>query len=416
MLEKADFDFVRRQNRYLVLASLRREGPLARIELVRSTGLSTATITSITADLIAERLIVVASDGDEVATRSRPGRPMTKLSLNATAAMALGIEISVDLVRFALVGYDGNIIEVRQSGIAVYGSDPHTFGRNLAAAAAKFLADRGFASGRLARVAVSVQGIANASSGSIVWSPALAFTNVPICRPLEQQLAVKVTLANDANLMAQALISRDPAAFAGTTAVVFVGRGVGMGLVINGALYGGPTGGAGEFGHMSHIPGGPLCRCGRRGCIEAYAADYSIARRAAGSDPLEPPSITAIAAEQMAELVKRARRGEKAATAAFREAGLALGYGLARAIALVDIQRVLMLGPATRAFELLKPAIDEGLGEGLAAGLSHRVAIERAQVGDDLMIDGLIVALMNDLDRDVIAASSTASTQLETSS
>ncbi len=75
-----------------------------------------------------------------------------------------------------------------------------------------------------------------------------------------------------------------------------------------------------------------------------------------------------------------------------------------------------MLGPATRAFELLKPAIDEGLGEGLAAGCSHRIDIERAQVGDDLMIDGLIVALMNDLDRDVIAASSTASTQLETSS
>ncbi len=73
MLEKADFDFVRRQNRYLVLASLRREGPLARIELVRSTGLSTATITSITADLIAERLIVVASDGDELATRSPAG-------------------------------------------------------------------------------------------------------------------------------------------------------------------------------------------------------------------------------------------------------------------------------------------------------------------------------------------------------
>ena len=85
-------------------------------------------------------------------------------------------------------------------------------------------------------------------------------------------------------------------------AVVFIGYGVGMGLILNGQVYHGPTGAAAEFGHMNHLPGGPLCRCGRRGCVEAYAADYSILRWASGHADRQLPSFTAIPAGEMQAL------------------------------------------------------------------------------------------------------------------
>ena len=105
MRVKADGDFVRRQNRLLLLETLRRHGPQARIELGRQTGLSPATITSITGDLVAEGLLV-GHDG-VAATRSGPGRPLQRLKLNPVAASVLGIEISIDAISFTLASYAG---------------------------------------------------------------------------------------------------------------------------------------------------------------------------------------------------------------------------------------------------------------------------------------------------------------------
>ena len=401
MRVKADGDFVRRQNRLLLLETLRRYGPLARIELGRKTGLSPATVTSITGDMVAEGVLV--SSEDAVAARPSPGRPMQRLRLNPEAASVLGIEISIDASSFMLTAYDGSEVarEVRHERTSRAVS--RSFGPRLATEARHFLKRHGRSHGPLRRVGVSVQGIADVRRGSIAWSPAFRSRDIAIVEPLEAALGVKTTISNDTNLAALALINRRPEAFSGSAAVVFVGYGVGMGLIVNGAVYAGPNGAAAEFGHMNHIPEGPCCRCGRRGCIEAYAADYGVVRRAGGVDPASAPPLAAVAPAIMHAIEEQAKCGEPDARAAFQEAGLALGYGLARAIALLDLERVAFVGSGVSAMGLLEPSIRQGLLRGLPVGLQRNIPIEVESARHNLMTDGLTESLLGDVDRRIAA-------------
>jgi predicted NBD/HSP70 family sugar kinase len=404
MRVKADGEFVRRQNRHLLVETLRRHGPLARIELGRKIGLSPATITSITGDLLHEQLLLVCPD-EEGAARHGPGRPLQRLTLNPQAASVLGIEISVDGVKFVLAAYDGSIIERQTQRSPILDSSAGAYVRRIAADAGHFMQRQRTARGVLQRVGVSVQGIADASKGTIAWSPAFKDGNIEIVAPLEAELGVDVFISNDTNLAAQALLRRHPLAYSGSAAVVFVGYGIGMGLIIDGAVYPGPSGAAAEFGHMNHIPDGLLCRCGRHGCIEAYAADYGIFRAANGIAAEEGPMLAAVDPAAMTAIEQRARAGDPAALSAFQQAGSALGYGLARTIALLELERVALVGSGLTAFSLLEPSLRQGLEQGLPGGLHKHIPVEVEPSNNNLMTDGLMDQLLGDVDRRLSAHS-----------
>src|SRR5690606_10640563 len=116
---------------------------------------------------------------------------------------------------------------------------------------------------------------------------------------------VPVAVANDCKLIARALHASEPDYFGDSFAAVLLSHGIGMGLFVNGNLVGGIGSSATEFGHMTFQPGGARCRCGRRGCIEAYAGDYGIWRAAHGFDPQSQP-VEDLDAATMRELADRA--------------------------------------------------------------------------------------------------------------
>jgi predicted NBD/HSP70 family sugar kinase len=204
--------------------------------------------------------------------------------------------------------------------------------------------------------------------------------------------------------MAEALLGSDPARFAGTSAIVFIGYGVGMGLIINGQVYHGATGAASEFGHMNHVIGGPLCRCGRQGCIEAYAADYAIMRLAEGTEMSGPPMSKRVPQEQMIALEDRARHGDQTALNAFARAGEALGYGIARMVSVISPEHVLIAGPGTRAMALIEPNLRRAFAEALVKELRRNVDIEAIPVDNDMIVRGGIEDALHRLDREVFAA------------
>src|SRR5690606_19254005 len=108
-----------------------------------------------------------------------------------------------------------------------------------------------------------------------------------------------------------------------------------------------------EFGHMNHIPGGALCRCGSRGCIEAYAADYGVLR-SAFSVPETAAPAPAVPAQQYDVLIQRAETGDRSATHAFNLAGRAIGYGLSRMLSMFDPTHILIMGPGSRALTVMR--------------------------------------------------------------
>jgi predicted NBD/HSP70 family sugar kinase len=237
----------------------------------------------------------------------------------------------------------------------------------------------------------------------VVWSPAFRTRNIAVSAAVQDSLGIPCHLANDANMMAEGLISTDRARYGGTAAVVFMGYGVGMGLILNGQVYHGPTGAAAEFGHMNHLPDGPLCRCGRRGCVEAYVADYSLLRWASGQAETQPPSFNAIPEEDMLALEEAARAGEPRAAAAYAKAGEALGFGLARIIAILTPSRIVLAGPGTRAMALIEPHLKRAIEAGVVDELRRNVEIETVPIDTDMIIKGTIDRALRHVDREIFA-------------
>jgi predicted NBD/HSP70 family sugar kinase len=403
MLKKANSDLVRRQNRGLFLETLRQHGPLARITLGHKTGLSPASITSISAQLIDEGLVYSIGEEDAVSAQTKRGRPQTRLALNPGATNVLAVSISVDSIELVFADFSGATHEPVKLRMDTYEIPKEEFGPRVAHEIKANARKLGIALSSITRIGIAVQGVADTITGEIPWSPAFRARDIPVVKPLERILGIPCSIGNNANMIAEALIAADRKKYGGNSAVVFLGHGVGLGLILNGVVYDGANGRAAELGHMNHLPDGPLCRCGRHGCLEAFSADYGIMRMANDDQGHDFDVHAAVRDEEMRELELAAEAGDTVAINAFNRAGEVLGFGIARLIALINPQRVVLAGPGTRAYSLMKDCIWEALRRGLVHDLRKYVEFEVVPYGKDMITTGTLVETLRHLDRDVFA-------------
>jgi|JI10StandDraft_1071094.scaffolds.fasta_scaffold05975_4 predicted NBD/HSP70 family sugar kinase len=413
MGEKADSELVRRQNRRIVLAALRQHGASARVELGRLTGLSPASITTISAQLISEGIISEEGTTFGAPSSGKRGRPVVRLALNPDAALVMAVKISIDDVMIALTDFRGEIIARNEIRLPTYGAGRQEFGGQLATEIVNFLAWQKVPAQRIARIGVAVQGLADSRRGTIVWSPAFAAGDIPVAQSIETRLGIPCIVANDANMIAEGLVTIDKQRYGGVTAAIFTGYGVGMGIIINGDVFHGATGAAAEFGHMNHIPDGALCRCGRRGCLEAYVADYGIVRHFSNETDIAVPR-SAVPESIMTGLHQRAKSGDTSARRAFETAGKALGYGIGRVISILNPDRIVLAGPGLQTSDLLEHAMREALEDSVVEVLRRDVVIEQVRFSDDMILRGTIDSLLRTIDREVFAAAASGSEQEET--
>jgi predicted NBD/HSP70 family sugar kinase len=404
MLEKANGDLVRRQNRGLVLETLRHHGPLARISLGHQTGLSPASITSISSQLIDEGLIHSVSDDGQATTETKRGRPQTRLSLNPGAANVLAVSIYVDGVELVFADFSGATRGPVKLRLDTYAISRQDFGPRIAQEIRANVKELGFALASIRHIGLAVQGVADSIKGEISWSPAFRARDIPVVEPLQRLLDIPCSIANNANMIAEALIATDRKRYGGTTAVIFMGHGIGLGLILDGVVYSGTNGRAAEFGHMNHIPDGPLCRCGRNGCLEAFTADYGIMRMANDRRGTDFDVHAPVLDGDLRELELSAQGGDRVALNAFLRAGEVMGFGIARLIAIINPQRVVLAGPGTRAYGLMKGSIAEALRRGLVHDLWKYVEFEVVPYGKDMITTGTLVETLRHLDRDVFAS------------
>ncbi len=391
----SDSDSVRRKNRALVLAALRQQGPLSRTALAGSTGLSHASISAISNDLITQKLIAELPD-ERAETRSR-GRPATQVGFDRRAASAALIEMDVNRARVSLVDYGGVLVDRLESQVT-----PTTFRETEVT---EVLADRlrqlqlrnPSQMSRLRQVAISVQGILDRDAAGLKWSPIAHLAGKPFAGELAQMLGLPVTLYKRGRLLAEGARWLDPDLRDASVATVFVGSTVAMGITFRGQILGRGDEGATEFGHMNHIPNGALCRCGMRGCIEAYAADYGVLR-AAYSVPETAVPAASVPQEQYAGLVLQAERGDRAATHAFHLAGRAIGYGLSRMMAVFDPSNVLIVGPGARAFGLMRTEIMTALDNTLVCRVNGLPEIVAHHDEREPIFQGLLMKALSQVD------------------
>lgn len=365
-------DDLRRRNRAMVVGAVRRATQPSRTEIAATTRLSNSTISAISSDLIAEGALVEVKSGE--AALARRGRPQVALGLNPGFASVVSVVLTLNQLWTSLISYDGTVADE-----AVQRLPTMTMGKDeLAEAvveAVRCLLQRGPRRRRPARIALAVQGITDSSDSRLLWSPITPHSDIAFGPLLEERLGIPTTVQNDCNMIAVALKWRWPQRYGADFFAVLLSNGIGMGLMQKGQLFTGTHSSGGEFGHMIHVPHGALCRCGRRGCIEAYAGNYALVRSAAGGAETDPPAAD-IGQAEIEALADAARASEGRERAAFRRAGEAIGYGMGNLFALFDPAPVAIVGPGALAFDILEEPIRAAIAQ--TAGGQHSGAISFA--------------------------------------
>ena len=299
--------------RRVLLGEIRRHQRIPRINLSEITGISRATVTTITAELLREGLIeeVTSESPDKDARR---GRPKVDLRIRGAARLIAGAKISNRTVSLVLLDFEGAQLASHEAELE-QGVLP---AEDLAAALSKLVAELAHKVGKsladVAGLGLGIAGIVDAPQGFVHWSPSLTTRNVEFGAILEKALGIPVFLDNDANLVAMAEKRFGLGQGHRDFIVVTIESGVGMGIVINDELYRGTRGCGAEFGHTKVQLEGALCRCGQRGCLEAYVADYALMREAmiASGDMSE---------RKVEEILDAAKQGDTVSASIVERAG-----------------------------------------------------------------------------------------------
>lgn len=371
-------DLIRAINRSHVLNAVKSYGPIGRAEIARRTGLSPATVTSISAKLIAQNLVLEKSAGD-----SSGGRPPILLVINPKGGYVVGIKLTETHAVCALTDLEAFILAKSSLPLSIH--DPERVVDELARMVTTFIREQKIAKKQLLGVGVGLAGIIDAENGILRQSPIYGWNNVPLRDMLQSRLHIPVYIENDVNTLTLTERWFGPGQGVDHFLTVTVGRGVGLGIVANGQFYRGQTGGAGEFGHITISPDGPLCACGKRGCLEAYVGDPALVRSAqdaAARGELPAP------VQDVDELLSLAQSGEPCAVRIFGEAGRILGMGIATLINLFNPKKIIISGEGTREGDFLFVPMKESIQQNTMPGLFDPDIIEIIPWGDDAWARG----------------------------
>ncbi len=371
-------NFSRALNRSAVLNTVKTHGPIGRAEVARRTGLSAATVTGITAELIADDLVFEKAAGD-----SRGGRPPILLALNPRGGFVVGLKLTETEAIAALTDLQATVIAKRTDRLA--GRSPERAVNTLANAVAELVGEARIRKGKLIGVGVGVAGIVDSEHGLIRQSPYFGWQNLPLRDLLQSRVRVPVFIDNDVNTLTLAEKWFGAGQSVDNFLTVTVGRGVGLGIVVNGQFYRGATGGAGEFGHTVMDPNGPVCDCGKHGCLESFVGDPGLVRMAADATARgELPGPVADAQS----LLALAQAGNPAAQAIFARAGEMLGRGVANLINIFNPQLVLISGEGVRSGDWLFGPMREAIARHVMPGLAGDAEIRTDSWGDDAWARG----------------------------
>jgi predicted NBD/HSP70 family sugar kinase len=342
-----------------------RFGPISRTEVAERTGLSAATISGITAELIESDIIFEKEAGD-----SSGGRKPILLSINPQGGYVVGLKLAEDNITAALLDLEANLIETYTDKFEDH--TPNDAIQSLNNVISDLLQRSEIRKEQLIGVGVGLAGIVDAETGVLQHSPIFGWHDFNLKDLLQDRLEIPVYLDNDVNTLT--LTEKWFGAGQGVDhfLTVTIGRGVGLGIVIDGQLYHGSHGGAGEFGHTVINPEGIVCDCGKRGCLETIVSDPSLMRSAA--DAYAAGRLKDEVSD-IEELIKLGQEGHAAVIEIFDHAADALAQGLANLINVLCPQLIIISGEGIRAGDLIFDPMFAALPTYVMPGLSEHVEL-----------------------------------------
>jgi predicted NBD/HSP70 family sugar kinase len=341
-------------NRSAIFRLIVTTGPIARTQIAKVLGLSPATVTAVTRELLDQGIIRVAERAP-----SKGGRPALLLELVGGAGSAFGVKIAPDHLVGVRVDLEAELVERHE--IAFDASAPDAV-ETLTGVLADWIRARD-GDPPLLGVGLGVAGVFDAATGTLD-SPLLGWRDVKLGQIVQDKLGLPVFVDNDVNTLAVAerLYGRghDVENFIAVT----IGRGVGLGIVAGGDIYRGFGGGAGEFGHTSAVEDGAVCTCGKRGCLETVVADPALIAEARRRKLLN-------SRQGIEELRELAEEGQLPARQIYHDAGTQLGRAVADLVNVLGPELVLVSGEGTQAWPYLADAFDKAYEANVFPPLGH---------------------------------------------
>ncbi|MFJ3434740.1 ROK family protein [Streptomyces cyaneofuscatus] len=370
-----------RANLERVVRAVRMAGSLTQAEIARSTGLSAATVSNIVREL---------KDGGtvEVTPTSAGGRRARSVSLSGDAGIVIGVDFGHTHLRVALGNLAHQVLAEESEPLDVDASSAEGFDR------AEVLVNRlieatGIGPDKIIGIGLGVPGPIDVESGTLGSTSILpGWTGINPSEELSGRLGVPVYVDNDANLGALGELVWGSGRGVKDLAYIKVASGVGAGLVIDGTIYRGPGGTAGEIGHITLDESGPVCRCGNRGCLETFtAARYVLPLL----QPSHGPGLT------MERVVQLAREGDPGCRRVIGDVGRHIGSGVANLCNLLNPSRVVLGGSLAEAGELVLGPIRDSVSRYAIPSAARQLSVLPGALGGRAEVLGALALVLSEM-------------------
>ena len=367
-LRRGNRDLIKAMNRNLILNIVRKHGPISRTHITNRSGLSVGAVSQLTNELLEENWLITAGESE-----STGGRPQVMLRLNPHAGTVVGLKLMENRVVCAVTDLEATILYYSERAVT-YDHSVDAVATTLAEVVKHTMFEADVNRKNVLGVGIGMAGVIDYQQGVVHYSPYFHWQDVSLAGRVTEQLSIPVYLENDVNTLTieEQLFGagRDIANFA----VLTVGRGIGLGMVINHQLYQGTPGGVGEIGHVTMQLHGPACDCGKWGCLEAIASDPAVVRSI--TNALKEGAVSSLKLPvTFAQIVAAADHGDALAQQVLHQSGVYLGLGLSMVVNLVHPSLIVVSGEGVQAGNhRLEPMI-ESLREHAFNGLMDNVNI-----------------------------------------
>jgi glucokinase-like ROK family protein len=382
---------------------IRRDGPISRAQLGRVTNLSKSTV-SLHVDRLL-RLGVVKEEARQ--TDSGPGR-RSLLRFSADHAFVVGIELGITSIDVAVCDLEATVLHSHSEALNI-AQGPVPVLRRAYELVNGLLEDMGHSAGELAGIGIGLPGPVNRTLGSVVSPPIMpGWDRYPVRDEVTDQFGVPCFVDNDVNVMALGEARAGSARASESFLFVKIGTGIGAGLVIDGELYRGFKGSAGDIGHIGIDGETTRCACGNRGCLEVVAGGAAIGRK--GQELAEngrSPALAKLAAERAAEDPPRgitavevgqaAAQGDTAALELVIESGRHVGSVLSKLVNFFNPEMVILGGGTTNIGDAFVGAIREMVIRRSTQLATVDLVIRRAAFGEQSGMVGAALMVVDEL-------------------
>jgi glucokinase-like ROK family protein len=393
---------VRKINKSIVLNMLRLHAPISRAQVANLTGLNRGTVSNIVNVLIEEGLVF-----EDEQKGSGIGRPAISLGLRPEGGAVVGVEIGVDFIAVLLTNFVAETIwDIRVQ------TDPSQTQTGIISQAEKLIDQAlSIANERQLRplgVGVGLPGLVNVRQGNLVMAPNLHWRNVPLRLMWNQRFHLPVYIENEANLAALGEYYFGSARNVDNFIYLSSGIGLGGGIMVDGKLFRGGHGYAGEIGHIQRDPLGEPCGCGRIGCWETQVGPRAVLQRVrkdlqVHADPFLVEACSGDLDNLTFEMVVNfALEGNVTCRKAIEEVAVYLGAGIADMIHVFNPELVLIGGAFIQGKDILHPIIEQAIFSNVLPPCADGLQVAFSERGVNGCVLGAIAVVLDDILREMV--------------